>query len=59
MIFLNIQHERLVAWHFSRERHLGYSLAMIYWHFVDIVWIFLFFFVYVFNNIGFENFSII
>jgi heme/copper-type cytochrome/quinol oxidase subunit 3 len=59
MIFLNIQHERLVSWHFSRERHLGYSLAMIYWHFVDIVWIFLFFFVYVFNNVGFENFSIV
>lgn len=54
MIFLNIQHERLVSWHFSRERHLGYSLAMIYWHFVDIIWIFLFFFVYVFNNIGFQ-----
>jgi heme/copper-type cytochrome/quinol oxidase subunit 3 len=59
MIFLNIQHERLVSWQFSRERHLGYSLAMIYWHFVDIVWIFLFFFVYVFNNVGFTNFSYI
>jgi len=29
MIFLTIQHERLVSWQFSRERHLGYSLAMI------------------------------
>jgi heme/copper-type cytochrome/quinol oxidase subunit 3 len=52
LIFLTIQHERLVSLHFSRERHLGYSLAMIYWHFVDIVWIFLFLFVYVFNFYG-------
>jgi cytochrome c oxidase subunit 3 len=59
MIFLTIQHERLVSWQFSRERHLGYSLAMIYWHFVDIVRIFLFFFIYVFNNSGFSNFNII
>lgn len=59
MIFLNVQHERLVSWHFTRERHLGYSLAMIYWHFVDIIWIFLFFFIYVFNNVGFQDFIII
>lgn len=56
LIFLTIQHERLVSWHFSRERHLGYSLAMIYWHFVDIVWIFLFIFVYVFNSMGYQYF---
>jgi len=56
MIFLTIQHERLVGWQFSRERHLGYSLAMIYWHFVDIVWIFLFIFVYVLNTMGYQNF---
>jgi heme/copper-type cytochrome/quinol oxidase subunit 3 len=56
MIFLTIQHERLVSWQFSRERHLGYSLAMIYWHFVDIVWIFLFIFVYVLNTMGYQNF---
>jgi len=49
LLFLTVQHERLVAMHFTRERHLGYSLAMIYWHFVDIVWIFLFLFLYVFN----------
>ncbi len=56
MIFLTIQHERLVSWQFSRERHLGYSLAMIYWHFVDIVWIFLFIFVYVLNTMGYTDF---
>ncbi len=56
MIFLTIQHERLVSWQFSRERHLGYSLAMIYWHFVDIVRIFLFIFVYVLNTVGYQDF---
>jgi heme/copper-type cytochrome/quinol oxidase subunit 3 len=56
LLFLSIQHERLLLWHFSRERHLGYSLAMIYWHFVDIVRIFLFVFVYVFNSIGYQDF---
>jgi heme/copper-type cytochrome/quinol oxidase subunit 3 len=59
MIFLSIQHARLSAGHFTRERHLGYNLAMIYWHFVDIVWIFLFLFVYVFNNTGFKDFLIV
>jgi len=52
LIFLNIQHERLANWHFTKERHLGYSMAMIYWHFVDIVWIFLFIFVYCFNDVN-------
>ena len=56
LVFLIIQHERLQLMQFSRERHLGYTLAMIYWHFVDIVWIFLFIFVYVCNNAGFANF---
>jgi heme/copper-type cytochrome/quinol oxidase subunit 3 len=56
MIFLTIQHERLISWQFTRERHLGYSLAMIHWHFVDIVWIFLFIFVYVLNTMGYQDF---
>ena len=56
LIFLIVQHERLMSMHFSRERHLGYILAMIYWHFVDIVRFFLFIFVYVCNNAGFVNY---
>lgn len=32
---------------------LGLTLAMIYWHFVDIIWIFLFIFVYLFNNLDY------
>ncbi len=56
LIFLTTQHDRLISWSFSQERHLGYILAMLYWHFVDIVWIFLFIFVYYLNNKGYPNY---
>jgi cytochrome c oxidase subunit 3 len=37
---------RLVAHHFTREQHVGYECGAWYWHFVDIVWIFVYFFIY-------------
>jgi heme/copper-type cytochrome/quinol oxidase subunit 3 len=37
---------RTLMGHFGRERHLYLQLAGIYWHFVDIVWIFLFSVIY-------------
>lgn len=33
--------------HYSASKHVGPEMAEIYWHFVDIVWIVLFFLVYV------------
>jgi cytochrome c oxidase subunit 3 len=33
---------RLLKNHFSSERHLGFECAAYYWHFVDVVWLFLF-----------------
>lgn len=28
---------RIVAMHFSTERHLGYRFSIWYWHFVDVI----------------------
>ena len=46
-IFLCICALRLVFNHFPRTQHLGFDFAVWYWHFVDIVWIFVYLFIYV------------
>jgi cytochrome c oxidase subunit 3 len=38
---------RLMKGHFTTERHFGYEAVAWYWHFVDVVWIGLFIFVYI------------
>jgi heme/copper-type cytochrome/quinol oxidase subunit 3 len=44
--FLAVCLARLVKYHFSREHHFGFEAAAWYWHFVDVVWLFLFVAVY-------------
>ncbi|WP_168013087.1 cytochrome c oxidase subunit 3 [Halomonas salinarum] len=39
---------RVMKGHFVRDDHFGFEAAAWYWHFVDVVWIGLFIFVYVF-----------
>ncbi|GHE19646.1 cytochrome c oxidase subunit 3 [Halomonas urumqiensis] len=39
---------RIQKGHFSGDQHFGFEAASWYWHFVDVVWIGLFLFVYVF-----------
>lgn len=34
---------------YSNENRLGFDLASNFWHFVDILWVYLFFFLYFFN----------
>jgi len=41
-IFLAICLIRLALTHFTTEHHFGFEAAAWYWHFVDIVWLFLF-----------------
>ena len=45
-IFLAVCLARTYKGHFSPHKHLGFEFAAWYWHFVDVVWLFLFTFVY-------------
>ena len=38
---------RAYAGHFKPDQHFGFEAAAWYWHFVDVVWLFLFTFIYV------------
>jgi cytochrome c oxidase subunit III len=46
-IFLIVCLIRAYLGHFSPKQHLGFEFAAWYWHFVDVVWLFLFFCIYV------------
>nr|YP_009115002.1 cytochrome oxidase subunit III [Saccharina latissima]AIZ58362.1 cytochrome oxidase subunit III [Saccharina latissima] len=45
-LFLAICTLRLYWDHFSRQHHFGFEAAAWYWHFVDVVWLFLFLTIY-------------
>ena len=46
-IFLAVCLIRLMGGGFSAKQHFGFEAAAWYWHFVDVVWLFLFAFIYV------------
>jgi cytochrome c oxidase subunit 3 len=46
-IFLTVCLFRALAGHFKPEQHFGFEAAAWYWHFVDVVWLFLFVSIYV------------
>jgi cytochrome c oxidase subunit 3 len=46
-IFLAVCLLRLLSGQLSPQKHFGFEAAAWYWHFVDVVWLFLFAFVYV------------
>ncbi len=49
-IFLFVCYLRVRSGHFTAERHVGFEAAAWYWHFVDVVWLFLFAAVYIWGS---------
>ena len=45
-IFITIGFFRIINYHFSSNHHVGFEASILYWHFVDVVWLFLFIAVY-------------
>ena len=44
--FLAVGTWRVLAYHSTDNHHLGLESAILYWHFVDVVWLFLFISIY-------------
>jgi cytochrome c oxidase subunit 3 len=51
-IFLIICYLRAVKGDFTPKQHFGFEAAAWYWHFVDVVWLFLFVSIYVWGGWG-------
>ena len=51
-IFLIVCLVRTYKGHFTPRQHFGFEAAAWYWHFVDVVWLFLFIVVYIWGGWG-------
>ncbi len=49
-LFLLVCYLRVRAGHFTVEKHVGFEAAAWYWHFVDVVWLFLFASIYIWGS---------
>ena len=52
--FLAVCLFRAKAGHFTAEQHVGFEAAAWYWHFVDVVWLFLFTCIYWWGSYGYQ-----
>ena len=52
VLFLGVCLLRALKGHFTPQQHFGFEAAAWYWHFVDVVWLFLFFAVYIWASAG-------
>lgn len=51
-IFLIVCLVRAMKGDFTPEKHFGFESAAWYWHFVDVVWLFLFAAIYIWGSVG-------
>jgi cytochrome c oxidase subunit 3 len=49
-IFLIICLYRQINYHFTKRHHIGFEAGIWYWHFVDVVWLFLFIVIYIWGG---------
>ena len=49
-VFLLVCYFRARAGHFTPDQHVGFEAAAWYWHFVDVVWLFLFASIYIWGG---------
>jgi cytochrome c oxidase subunit 3 len=54
-IFLLVCYLRVSRGQFTAEKHVGFEAAAWYWHFVDVVWLFLFVCIYWWGGSGYEG----
>jgi len=52
--FLTVCLFRAKSGHFKPEQHIGFEAAAWYWHFVDVVWLFLFCWIYWWGSYGYQ-----
>ena len=51
-LFIGVQFYRLLQHQITKSHHIGMEGAIAYWHFVDVVWLFLYAFVYLWAASG-------
>ena len=49
-IFLVVCLQRQINYNFTRKHHVGLECGIWYWHFVDVVWLFLFIVIYIWGG---------
>ena len=49
-IFIGVSLIRLINYQLTTKHHNGFESSILYWHFVDVVWLFLFVAVYFWGN---------